>query len=320
MSNTITDGNGNLHVGDYNRASKGRITADFAADDLDGIGLDVNVSPNGPSERSAIKLGDYILAQDTAKTGSKNFGITNEAGAVLANFLTADGRPTSPQILYRSHVPLLIAGSCTIGDNGALSSHVALLPVYTTAWVWIKTGGLFTSSPAGWYWSVWSTSQAATIYQETWDGISTPVPSPTATAWVKTGPGAYTGPTTLASYITLPFPAASVGERHDWNIKWASSGSGANVVTIHQTDSTGAVWATQSVTTNKDNELSVAILERGTNLQSFYGETIGVSTYARIAGAVAAQTHDAAYTMAISASKATATEWIIIERLTVTKT
>lgn len=319
MSNTTTDGDGNLHVGDYNRASKGRITADFAADDLDGIGLDVNVSPNGPSERAAIKLGDYILGQDTAKTGSKNFGITNAAGAVLANFVTPDGRPTSPQILYRSTVPLIIAGSCTIGNNGGLTSHGVLPYAITKAWLYLKSGALFTSSPAGWYWSSWSTTAACTVYQETWDGISSPAATTGATTWVKTGPGAYTGPTTLASYITLPFPAASVGERHDWNIKWACVGSGANVVTLHQTSSAGAAWGTYSATTATDNDLNVTILERGADLQTYYGSTVAAATYARLAGAVAAQVHASAYTMAISASKATAADVIIVEYFTVTK-
>lgn len=77
---------GQMRLGNSVRVVRARQVIDFAQDDADGVALDAAATPQGVSERAVIKLGDFILGQDTAKTGVKNFGLLDANGNLLASF------------------------------------------------------------------------------------------------------------------------------------------------------------------------------------------------------------------------------------------
>jgi hypothetical protein len=89
----FTDEAGNLRLGNSVRNVRARVIGDFDSDDLDGVALDFEATKAPTSERCVLKLGDFILGQDTAKSGTKNFGILDANGSLLVSF--AQGVPTS---------------------------------------------------------------------------------------------------------------------------------------------------------------------------------------------------------------------------------
>lgn len=88
------DNAGNLHLGPFGRASAAKLTIDFDAGDVDGIAIDVAPSPGAVSERASIKLGDFIIGQDTAETGTKNFGVLDANGVVIFSAAAGVDRAT----------------------------------------------------------------------------------------------------------------------------------------------------------------------------------------------------------------------------------
>ncbi len=89
------DSNGNLHIGPFGRFnSNARITVDFPAADVDGIGLDIAASPNGSNERAAVKIGDFLLVQDANRDGTKDFKILDADGNVLFSAVAGQGNAT----------------------------------------------------------------------------------------------------------------------------------------------------------------------------------------------------------------------------------
>jgi hypothetical protein len=88
-----------------------------------------------------------------------------------------------------------------MGNNGALSAITAVSTTYAKAYVYLPASAISTGSAAGWYYAVFSSTTAATIYNDTYTSGAPTVPSSPA-AFATTGPGAFTQ--TTGAYIPGP--------------------------------------------------------------------------------------------------------------------
>jgi hypothetical protein len=100
-----------------------------------------------------------------------------------------------PYVAAQWAIPFIQISSGSIGDNGALTGVTALPTTYSGgAWCYYPAAAISAGSSAGWYWTVFSSTTAGTIYNSTYTsgipGIGT------TTAFATTGPGAFTGDTT----------------------------------------------------------------------------------------------------------------------------
>lgn len=119
----------------------------------------------------------------------------------------------TPYTFFTCGIPFVLPSSGTMGNNGALSGITAIASgqTYPHAYVYLPANAISAGSAAGWYYAQFSSTTAATVYNNTYtSGIPTVPSSPTA--FVTTGPGAYTqGVGAEIPAITLTLPANSIG-------------------------------------------------------------------------------------------------------------
>lgn len=136
--------------------------------------------------------------------------VRNAANSVTNPIYT--GIPVSgSQIISQSAVPIILPSTFTMGDNGALSGMVA--SNFTTysdgAWIVLGANALFSGSLAGTYWSIWSTANACTVYQETLPVGVAPYIVVSPTYWLgRTGLGVIT-PAVNQFYPIVSIPVAA---------------------------------------------------------------------------------------------------------------
>lgn len=109
--------------------------------------------------------------------------------------------------LSRSAIPFIHLSSGTMGNNGALTAVTALPRTYSDgAWCLFPAGAVAAGVPAAasWLWVVFSSATAGTVFNSTY--TSGTVALGAQTAFVTTGPGAFTGDITerMGPGITLP--------------------------------------------------------------------------------------------------------------------
>lgn len=120
--------------------------------------------------------------------------------------------------LLSAGIPTIIPSSGSIGDNGALSGIVAMPATFPSCFMYFPASAIVAGSAAGLYYVVMSSTTAGTIYNDTYtSGVPTAPTSPTA--FVTTGPGAYTQ--TVGSDITLisfTVPGGAIGVGSQLNV------------------------------------------------------------------------------------------------------
>lgn len=95
---------------------------------------------------------------------------------------------------------MVLPSSGTIGNNGALSALTALPTTYAQCYMYFPINAIAAGVAAGMYYVVMSSTTAGTIYNNQYTGGEAGIPA-NPTAFVTTGPGAYTQTTGAA--ITL---------------------------------------------------------------------------------------------------------------------
>lgn len=154
-----------------------------------------------------------------------------------------------PQTLGQSHIPFVLVSSGTMGNNGALSGLTAVATTYPNAYVWMPAGAISSGSLAGWYYATFSSATAATVFNNTYTSGTPAIPG-SPTAFVTTGPGAYTQTTgsNIAAY-TLSIPGNTIGVNGSINLMVAKSlnnSAGAKTLTANYSS---YAFATQAGTT-----------------------------------------------------------------------
>jgi hypothetical protein len=118
--------------------------------------------------------------------------------------------PSLPLIIGQSHIPLVLVSSGTMGNNGALSSITAVATAYPSAYVNLPAGAIASGSGAGWYYAVFSSTTAATIYNNIYTSGTPQIPA-SPTAFSTTGPGSFIQSTSSIAAYALAIAGNAVG-------------------------------------------------------------------------------------------------------------
>ena len=122
--------------------------------------------------------------------------------------------------ISQSSVHVYIAPSGTMGNNGAVTLGTALPRAFTEGlYLHFEANAIYAGSAAGKYWAIMSTTTAGVVYNNTFSATSNGMPSlvTSPTAFVTTGPGAYTGATSEVAFGQATLPGGSLGPNGNWN-------------------------------------------------------------------------------------------------------
>lgn len=237
---------------------------------------------------------------------------------------TARGAASSigvPYILCKSSVPFIHVSTGSIGNNGALTGVTALPTTYSGgAYVYYPANSIAAGVGAGWYWSVFSSTTAATIFNSTYTSGCPTVG--TATAFATTGPGAFTGDTTERAGPTITVPGGAQGLNGSLRVFsfWQTTNN-ANVKTgrVRIGGAAGTECYAASQASGVGFPVMTQVWNRGAANKQFcyaptqltgFGQTAVASAYPAIDTSA---NHD----LVLSLHKATATDNHILEALSI---
>ena len=253
-------------------------------------------------------------AWDEAHTVAGELPIAN-GGTGAATAQAAAAALGVPYKLASWGVPVILASSGTMGNNGAVSAMTALPTTYDGgAWLYLPANAIQAGSAAGFYWFVASSTTAGTVYNSTFDGLSVPAAG-TTTAFVSTGPGAFTGVAAgeiVAVTITIAANTVGANGRILYDIPLTNNTAAGNKIVRLKLGATTHVQ--QTLTTTAFLLLQGAIFNRGvTNAQmsrNFFVSGGGLSGSATYGGTT---DMTASTTFVLSLEKATATNHVLID-------
>lgn len=185
--------------------------------------------------------------------------------ADLPATLTSGGNPI-PQIPLQSGIPFVISSSGTMGNNGALSAVVAMNRTIGNSYAYFPANTICTANTAGWYWTVWSSTTAATVFNNTYtSGQPEIVASPTA--FVCTA-GTFTQTTVLQTGPIVTIPAGAMGVNGGvYTTAFVSYINNADAKTVGFTFNGNGAGALANTTT-ASNGVGFAVVNQGvTNKQ-----------------------------------------------------
>jgi hypothetical protein len=166
------------------------------------------------------------------------------------------------RILDQCAIPLIIVSSGTMGNNGALSGVAAVTAVHPAAYVYLPANAISAGSAAGLYYAVFSSTTAATVYNNVLSGSPGIPASPTAFA--TTGPGAFTQSTSEITLTTINVPANSMGTKGrleiDADFTYPTS---ANVKTLKGKFGGSTLWSSTPTNTTSTKLTKLVITNRG---------------------------------------------------------
>jgi hypothetical protein len=171
-------------------------TVTFSA--TSGSGVTATYSAGTLGGSSALDTGRVLTILDTTYkfftcTGNSGSSTTVCQGTISGGTLSTVGAFANSALWLSNNV------------TGSISGYGTPLPrAVGNSYSYFPAGALSTGSAAGWYWTNWSASTVGQAYNNTYtpgtSGTPTVVGSPTA--FVSTGPGAFTQ--TSGSYIQGP--------------------------------------------------------------------------------------------------------------------
>jgi hypothetical protein len=172
------------------------------------------------------------------RTSEGDMAIVDAAGR---NIVTPRGSFGIARTLVQTALPIGLPGPGSIGVNGALTLTAALQTTYSGgAYFYFPAGAVYAGSVAGFYYTVMSTTQAGTVYDNRLDGSGVPSVPSVPTPVVSGSIGAYVGTTSETTALTFVIPGGLLGPngrlRHSYmatvpantnnktiNVKWGAS-------------------------------------------------------------------------------------------------
>lgn len=189
-------------------------------------------------------------------------------------------------------IPFIIPSNGTMSNNGAFTLGTALLKAYPVAYVHFASGMISSGSTAGWYYCVFSSTTAGTVYNNTYSSGKPAIPA-SPTAFSTTGPGAFTGQSNINTGIQCTIKGNLLGKQGVVRLtgRYGFCGvSGDNIqlsvflgsAACYQFNMNGSAgttyWILQELTINN---LGATNLQGSHTLQGFGGVNSGV-TYTSI--------------------------------------
>lgn len=117
------------------------------------------------------------------------------------------------RVLGQAGVAIIHAGNGSMGNNGVLTLTTALVATYADAFILFPAGAIATGVPAAaaYYYVQMSSGTAGVVFNNVYTPGSTPVIPLSPTAFVTTGPGAFTGVSAATVAFSLPIAGNSLG-------------------------------------------------------------------------------------------------------------
>lgn len=177
---------------------------------------------------SPVSTTGTLTASLKNQTANTVWAGPTSGGAATPTFrkLTAADLPavssTGVFVLGQGNMPMIVAGSGTMGNNGALTLTTALGTTYANAFVWLPANAISASSVANWYYAIFSSATAATVYNNTYGGGTPAIPG-SPTPFVTTGPGAYTGASTAQTAYSLSIAGNTINLNGGLRVSLAGS-------------------------------------------------------------------------------------------------
>lgn len=146
------------------------------------LGTTLTTIDNLPDGTSDIALTDLVPIEHDPTN-------TKVVQKVSVGTLLAASKPII--LLAQSGIPFILPSSGTMGNNGAVTLTTALGTTYANAYMYMPAGAIASGSAAGWYFCQMSSPTLGTLFNNVYT-IGTPTIPASPTAFVTTGPGAYT--------------------------------------------------------------------------------------------------------------------------------
>lgn len=241
----------------------------------------------------------------------KNPGGAVQGGAATFSTVTATNLTN---IIARNAIPFIVAPTGTMANNGAITVGTALGATYPSCYLNLPASAISAGSGAGWYFAQMSSATVGTVFNNTYTtGLPTIPGAPTPFA--TTGPGAYTGVTSLVVGPQITLPANSIGpngilrtlmltnELNNANVKTLNMVIGAGVFINAVLASVGAALTANAIFNQGSQAVQVSMPSAG-NLG--FGTANGNLLHNTVNFAVS-QTIQLDLTMAV------ATDWFALE-------
>lgn len=279
-----------------------RIIASFLILCIGLVGVDVHFNES----RASLKAVAGFNQAAVAITGGTISGVTVS---------DATGVPVK---IAQWGVPVILASSGTMGNNGAVSGMTALPTTYSGgAWLYLPANAIQAGSSAGFYWFVGSSTTAGTVYNSTWDGSGIPAIG-TTTAFVTTGPGAFTGIATGEFAIaTLTIPANTLGASGQAILNFMlanNTAAGAKNFRVRNSTVLGTTLVLFGASTAAAGNGTALFANAGvTNRQKISGSVMHGSSLLGSAPVYMSEDTTSAWTVVLTMEKATATNHAIWE-------
>lgn len=229
------------------------------------------VPTNAPSGNPAINIGTNTYTFGNA-TDNPNYVFAG-SGALSGNGLST--------VLLQSAIPFVVSSSCTMANNGAVSVCAAMPYTIGASYSYWPANAICTANTAGWYWTVWSSTTAGTIYNNTYPGGQPEVvASPTAFV-CSAGSGTQTSAAVTAMSATVPANAMGVNGSIEIINQMHLNNAASNHYWQPKFGGTALIAVTETSTSNAG--LSATIMNRGlTNSQSTVVNGGGGGTFSTI--------------------------------------
>ena len=261
----------------------------------------------------------YVQMVDGATSANPTFTGT-------ADFSTADRIKGGVRVILDSGIPLIKASSGSIGNNGALTALTALPFTYASAYIHVPAGAIAAGVPASadWYYVTMSSTQAGTIYNNTLsanlNARGEPTIPATPTAFVTTGPGAFTGSTSEVFPLSAAIPAGAMSVSGQIVVRCEvaqTNNANAKSLRLRMTGTGGTAMATLSLASFAGHRAHIVVQNRGAAAVQYAG---GIAPPYSAGGGVvvsapvqAAIDTSAATTAVLSLEGVTATDNIVVE-------
>lgn len=263
-------------------------------------------------------LGDSSAGGGGVSLANQTLASPTFTGTVTANQVT--GIET---VVAKWGVPVGLASSGTMGNNGAASGMTALPTTYAGGmWLYIPAGAIAAGEPAtaAFRWFKASSTTAGTFYNSTWDGSGIP-PLGTETPYVTTGPGAFTGVAAgeiVAATVTIP--AGAMGPNGYIDVDFGhqiNTAAGTKVPRIRLSGAAGTILTGASLSTTNFplGRLKVSNLGLATRQRAFYDLMAAGGVFSAVSYANIDTT--ASMTLVFSLEKGTATNYVLFEDVSV---
>lgn len=222
--------------------------------------------------------------------------------------------PDGQQLLFRGSIPVGIAPTGTMANNGAVTLGTAIPAIYAACYLYLPANAIVAGSAAGLYYTVMSSTTVGQVFNNTYtSGIPATPASPTA--FVTTGPGAFAGSIARQTLITLTLPGGLMGLNGSLDLEslWSATNNanaktptvvfGGNDVSTSALTSAAAIHDTRLIMNKASAALQIAQAGAATG---GWGSAGSASTYLAVNTA-------ADVTLKYDLQKATATDWAGIE-------